>query len=76
MRPPICEFCSQRFGPDAGGLVTFRPRPEDLAVIARLQQPGYVGHPPNLGWFCGEHLAQAQGLADLTMGEALRVMAG
>ena len=66
MQPPICEVCQSdgRTGDDEFGLVQFadfEPLPEDI-----------VGHPPGLGWFCGEHTQQAESLAHLSLAEAVR----
>jgi hypothetical protein len=77
MKPPICDFCNERFelmGENAGGLVTFLPTEDDQRQLARLRQPGFVGHPPNQEWFCPKHVEQARALAHLTLGEALRTM--
>lgn len=73
MRPPICDICDARFdlsGEQAGGLVTFKPSPDDQAQLARLRQPGFVGHPPNQEWFCSTHLPMAKALAHLELKEA------
>jgi hypothetical protein len=73
MKPPICEQCGNRFPPEEGGLVRFAPTPESEAWRARAAaEPGFVGHPPDLAWFCGTHLAAAQALADDTLDAALR----
>ena len=53
----------------------FAPTRESEAWRARAAaEPGFVGHPPDLAWFCGAHLATAQALADRTLGDALRAM--
>ena len=62
MMTPICGVCGLRFPAQEGGTVrfaNFEPLPE-----------GRVGHPKGLVWFCGEHIAQARTLSDLTSSEA------
>jgi len=73
VRPPICAICHARFGPDEGGLVSFVL--DDAARAwheRRRTEPGFVGHPPEQEWFCGEHVAAARALANKTRAEALR----
>lgn len=72
MRPPICCICEERFDPGrSGDQVSFTRRPSDDAFHARMEREGLVGHPPEVEWFCGEHLAAAQALAHLSIAEAL-----
>jgi len=72
MRPPICEICDVRFGLDEGGMVTFARAPEDAAWYRRAESPGFTGHPPNVEWFCGKHIAAARALAELTRAAAVK----
>lgn len=75
MKPPICALCAQQFGPADGGLVRFAPTPASEAWRVRAAaEPGFVGHPPDLGWFCGAHRALAESLANRPLAEALQVM--
>ena len=77
MRPPICEICDLKFGDDdlnqagQGGLVEFKPSLEDKEVIARMQVKGWTGHPPNMGWFCKEHIEDARAIRHMSMKEAM-----
>lgn len=78
MRPPICEVCDEKFlddelnAPGNGGLVEFKPSAEDKEVIARMQVKGWVGHPPNMGWFCREHIEDARALRHIPLRDALK----
>lgn len=60
MRPPICEVCNERFDPKEGALVTCVADESSFAFAERAKQPGFVGHPPNKGWFCADHEARAR----------------
>ena len=71
MRPPECAVCGREFGPAEGALVTFTPRPSDTEWRERSQREGFVGHPPNVEWFCGEHAVAAQAQAGETIDVAL-----
>ncbi|MHC4830856.1 MAG: hypothetical protein ACYTFT_10980 [Planctomycetota bacterium] len=72
MRPPICELCDDRFGEGEGGLVGFARRPSDRAWHERADaEPGFVGHPPEVAWFCGKHYETAKALADLPIDQAM-----
>jgi hypothetical protein len=71
MRPPECAVCAREFGPTEGALVTFAPRPSDTEWRERSRREGFVGHPPNVEWFCGEHAAAAQARAGETIDVAL-----
>lgn len=73
MRPPMCDICDKRFDPfsdSEGGLVTFKVGEEDKEQLARLAQPGFVGHPPNQDWYCADHIQMANALSHLTIREA------
>lgn len=75
MKPPICELCDERFDPAEGGLVRFAATAESESWRARAAaEPGFVGHPPDVAWFCGTHLAAAQGLTGRTLGDVLAAM--
>lgn len=76
MKPPICTICRRRFFPPEGGLVTFVPTDEDKEELKRFEEPGFVGHPPNQFWFCGDHIAAARALQHLTRTEALPQLRG
>ena len=73
MRPPICAICHKDFY-DEGGLVQFQLTEKNKEQLERLNQPGMVGHPPALEWFCGEHIEKAKELSDLTLSEAMKIM--
>ena len=73
MRPPICEICDRDFDPHKeGGLIDFKETPEGRAFDKRVAEEGIVGHPPDTGWFCGDHIEQARELTHLTISEACR----
>ena len=75
MRPPICEICGEDIDDDIGGLVSFAMSDSDEAWHERADdEPGFVGHPPELEWFCKDHIARAQELSHLTRAEAMRTM--
>lgn len=80
MRPPICEICDLKFVDEAlnepgnGGLVEFKPSIEDKAVIARMQVKGWVGHPPNMAWFCKNHIEEARAIRHMSLKEAMIVL--
>jgi len=72
MRPPICEICDKEFDPDKeGGLIDFKETQEGRAFAKRIRETGIVGHPPDTGWFCGDHFEKAEKLAHLTIHEAI-----
>lgn len=73
MRPPVCAICGKKFG-DTGGLVTFKKTELDTAWDKRMEQPGMVGHPPYMEWFCEEHLQQARDLSHMTKPEAMGII--
>ncbi len=72
VKPPICEVCNSRFDRDGGELVDFVIDAGTEAFDERAERPGFVGHRPNGGWFCNEHLAAARARAgSMTLGDAL-----
>ncbi len=79
MRPPICEVCSLKFVDNElnaighGGLVEFKPSLDDKAQIARMEVKGWVGHPPNMGWFCKDHIEDARALRHISLREAMLI---
>jgi hypothetical protein len=62
----VCEICDARLEPDdhgapAGGLVTFQPDDRSREWHRRAAEtPGFVGHPPDTGWFCSTHIDAAR----------------
>ncbi len=64
MRPPSCDVCDERVDTDEGALVACLVDEATYEFQRRSETPGFVGHPPNQGWFCGAHLDAAQALAD------------
>ncbi len=72
MRPPICVICDADADPDDGALLSFR---KDAHAVAWHQaataEPGFVGHPPDVEWFCEAHADAASALTHLTLGEAV-----
>ncbi len=75
MKPPICEICNLRFDPSEGALVSFVDDSRSRAFAERaLAEPGFVGHRPNTGWFCGGHSEGARALSSGTRGEALAAL--
>lgn len=61
MRPPECDVCGERAARD--GLIDCLPTEAGVAFSVRAQQPGFVGHPPDTGWFCAAHAPRARELA-------------
>ena len=73
MRPPICALCDRDVDPGQGGLVEFAKTGGDDAWYERARkEPGFVGTPPHVDWFCAEHVEAASALADRSRQEALR----
>ena len=71
MRPPICEICHDDCDPHEG-LLGFAEDERSRAWHARAEaEPGFVGHPPDLGWFCPAHLEAAKALTHLPRSEAV-----
>lgn len=70
MKPPICEVCNLRFEPSERALISFVDDSRSRAFAERaLAEPGFVGHRPNTGWFCGDHSEGARALSSGTRGE-------
>lgn len=66
MRPPECDICGKRFGPDEGDLIYFaRDEAAENWHQRAEAEPGFVGHPPEAEWFCNKHLAIAKKYAHL-----------
>ena len=75
MRPPICEVCQKEFYPKKeGGLIFFKETAEGRAFHKRVEEEGITGHPPEDGWFCGDHYEEAEKRKHLTLGKALQNM--
>lgn len=74
MKPPICELCGDRFDPDSGELLEFERAASDAEWYERAEADDFVGHPPNVAWFCAEHSARARTLTDRTLIDALEMM--
>jgi hypothetical protein len=73
VRPPECHRCGERFDPgDGGDQVTFRRTKDDERWYARMEEEGFVGHPPNVEWFCAAHIGVARSLEDQTLEQARR----
>ena len=60
--PPECVVCDADATPP-GALVRFRSRPEDLAWRERAERERLVGHPPDTGWLCADHVEAGRALA-------------
>jgi len=58
MRPPECDVCGERAARD--GLIDCLPTEAGVAFRVRAQQTGFVGHPPDTGWFCATHAPRAR----------------
>lgn len=63
VKPPICELCGNRFSSADGGLVTFVGDERSTEWHRRAREERLVGHPPDQGWFCGEHVEAARKLS-------------
>lgn len=61
MRPPRCDVCDAPAHAD--GLITCVQTDADAAWHRRATESGLAGHPPNVGWFCAEHVERARALA-------------
>lgn len=71
MRPPECAICGLRFEPrESGDAVAFARTDDDERWHQR--DDAVPDHPPNVEWFCADHLARARKLRGLPLGEALR----
>lgn len=77
MRPPICAICEADIEPDEdGGLVTFAKTERDEQWYERARaEPGFVGTPPNIDWFCARHIEAARALSHMTYAEAFAELA-
>lgn len=73
MRPPICAICDKDFY-FQGGLVQFALSEKEKEEMKRFEEPDFVGHPPGLEWFCGEHIEAAKSLSHLTISEAFKIL--
>lgn len=63
MRPPVCEVCDGVVD-ETGGLVRFQPDDRSREWRRRAEtEVGFVGHPPDTGWFCGVHIDVARDAA-------------
>ncbi|MFD0852848.1 hypothetical protein ACFQ07_11460 [Actinomadura adrarensis] len=79
MRPPRCFLCGLTHWDLDGGegidasftLVHFGLNAEEQALAEARDREGWVGHPENVEWFCGEHVAQAKAKEHLHWREAL-----
>lgn len=75
MRPPICEICGEDIEGEEGDLVSFARSPSDENWHEQARKdPGFVGHPPEMEWFCGKHIARARELSHLTRAEAMQLL--
>ena len=74
MMPPLCCICHKSFESSEGGLIYFTEDEDDKIANERLNQPGFVGHPPNAFWFCEKHYPSANKLSNLTKKEAFKVL--
>lgn len=63
MRPPECAVCGADEPSESFALVTCVATSADLAWRERAAREGLVGHPPDTGWFCGDHADVARELA-------------
>lgn len=77
VKPPICEICGDFFTPSQGALLRFAGTDRGAAFDERQRTEGIVGHQPDSGWFCGEHVERARELAaDMTLAEAVSTIRG
>ncbi len=77
VKPPICEVCDSLIDRGDGELVSFVVDEATRSFDVRAEQPGFVGHRPNSGWFCVEHLPAARARSQsMTLGDAVRDIAG
>lgn len=75
VKPPICELCGNRFSSADGGLVTFVGDERSTEWHRRAREERLVGHPPDQGWFCGEHVEAARHLSGgATLREGLAML--
>jgi len=73
MKPPICEICHSRnfSNSESSGLIQFALSKDDKEFNQRFKQPGFVGHPRGLAWFCEKHYQLAKIYTHLTLKEAI-----
>jgi hypothetical protein len=79
MRPPRCFICGRgHWSPDESEgndtsftLVHFGLNAQEQAAARARDREGWVGHPENVEWFCGEHLSLAKAKEHLHWREAL-----
>ena len=74
MMPPECCICDKDFPPSEGGLIYFTEDEEDKKYNKRFEEPGFVGHPSNAFWFCGDHYNEALKLSNLNKKEAIKIL--
>lgn len=73
MRPPECCICEKMLeGESDGGLLSFVKSPSDLDWDKKAEEPGFIGHPPYLEWFCQEHYEMAKQYQNMILREALK----
>jgi hypothetical protein len=79
VRPPDCFICqrSLRDGEPYSSFtdVWFALTPEEEAIRREQDRQGWVGHPPEVEWFCDKHSALAEEHAHLHWREALELLA-
>lgn len=63
MRPPECAVCGADEPSESFSLVTCVATPADVEWREQAAREGLVGHPPDTGWFCGNHADAARELA-------------
>ena len=71
MRPPECAICDVEVDCT---LISFVCTTEDDEWHRRSQEEGFVGHPPNVDWFCANHAPAARALSHVPLSQALRKM--
>jgi len=76
MMPPICTICHQRASEkdfDDFALLSFAHTENSMAWHKKSKAtPGFVGHPPNVAWFCPTHAQQVREHTALTLSEAIK----
>ncbi|MBN2441100.1 MAG: hypothetical protein JXJ04_07130 [Spirochaetales bacterium] len=74
MQPPICFLCDKDFrhSEGEGGLIYFALTEKDKEWHNKQREKGFVGHPPEAAWFCGDHYPEAKKLGSLTRPEAMK----
>lgn len=76
MRPPICDICDNGdFCKNSQvDLIYFAKTDADEEWYELAQKPGFVGHPPNAKWICGDHMQQALELKSSPTSEAMQAL--